>query len=135
VIENLKTLDTHLNVNDKMFGLAISSLFIVLVGCGTIQKNQPLNSFDQHSYSYLDQGNIFLQQKRYQQAIEQFQLAIEVNPNSVMAHAGLGWAYYNNGMIDAAIIEGKIVMDLEPNHPDLPVLSDLINQLKKRQQR
>tara|TARA_B100000470_G_C19744600_1_gene370828 strand:- start:469 stop:825 length:357 start_codon:yes stop_codon:yes gene_type:complete len=118
-----------------MFGLAISSLFIVLVGCGKIQKNQPLNSFDQHSYSYLDQGNIFLQQKRYQQAIEQFQLAIEVNPNSVMAHAGLGWAYYNNGMIDAAIIEGKIVMDLEPNHPDLPVLSDLINQLKKRQQR
>ena len=135
MIENLKTLDTHLNVNDKMFGLAISSLFIVLVGCGTIQKNQPLNSFDQHSYSYLDQGNIFLQQKRYQQAIEQFQLAIEVNPNSVMAHVGLGWAYYNNGMIDAAIIEGKIVMDLEPNHPDLPVLSDLINQLKKRQQR
>ena len=52
-----------------------------------------------------------------------------------MAHACLGWAYYNNGMIDAAIIEGKIVMDLEPNHPDLPVLSDLINQLKKRQQR
>ena len=135
MIENLKTLDTHLNVNDKMFGLAISSLFIVLVGCGTIQKNQPLNYFDQHSYSYLDQGNIFLQQKRYQQAIEQFQLAIEVNPTSVMAHAGLGWAYYNNGMIDAAIIEGKIVMDLEPNHPDLPVLSDLINQLKKRQQR
>ena len=135
MIENLKTLDTHLNVNDKMFGLAISSLFIVLVGCGTIRKNQPLNSFDQRSYSYLDQGNIFLQQKRYQQAIEQFQLAIEVNPNSVMAHAGLGWAYYNNGMIDAAIIEGKIVMDLEPNHPDLPVLSDLINQLKKRQQR
>ena len=135
MIENLKTLDTHINVNDKMFGLAISSLFIVLVGCGTIQKNQPLNSFDQHSYSYLDQGNIFLQQKRYQQAIEQFQLAIEVNPNSVMDHAGLGWAYYNNGMIDAAIIEGIIVMDLEPNHPDLPVLSDLINQLKKRQQR
>ena len=132
MIENLKTLDTHLNVNDKMFGLAISSLFIVLVGCGTIQKNQPLNSFDQLSYSYLDQGNIFLQQKRYQQAIEQFQLAIEVNPNSVMAHVGLGWAYYNNGMIDAAIIEGKIVMDLEPNHPDLPVLSDLINQLKRQ---
>ena len=132
MIENLKTLDTHLNVNDKMFGLAISSLLIVLVGCGTIQKNQPLNSFDQLSYSYLDQGNIFLQQKRYQQAIEQFQLAIEVNPNSVMAHVGLGWAYYNNGMIDAAIIEGKIVMDLEPNHPDLPVLSDLINQLKRQ---
>jgi hypothetical protein len=35
-------------------------------------------------------------------------------------------------MIDAAIIEGKIVMDLEPNHPDLPVLSDLINQLKRQ---
>ena len=132
MIENLKTLDTHLNVNDKMFGLAISSLLIVLVGCGTIRKNQPLNSFDQFSYSYLDQGNIFLQQKRYQQAIEQFQLAIEVDPNSVIAHVGLGWAYYNNGMIDAAIIEGKIVMDLEPNHPDLPVLSDLINQLKRQ---
>ena len=118
-----------------MFELIVSFLFIVLLGCGTIQKNQPSNLSYQLSYSYLDQGNIFLQQKRYQQAIEQFQLAIEVNPNSVMAHAGLGWAYYNNGMIDAAIIEGKIVMDLEPNHPDLPVLSDLINQLKKRQQR
>ena len=104
-----------------------------MIGCGTIQRNQPLGSFDQSSYSYLDQGNVFLRQKRYQQAIEQFQLAIEVDPNSVIAHVGLGWAYYNNGMIDAAITEGEIVMNLEPNHPDLPALSNLINQLKKRQ--
>lgn len=135
MIENLKTLDIYLNINHRIFELAMSSLFIVLVGCGTIQKNQPSNSFDQLSYSYLDQGNIFLQHKRYQQAIEQFQLAIEVDPNSVMAHAGLGWAYYNTGMIDAAITEGEIVMNLEPNHPDLPVLSSLISQLKKRQRR
>lgn len=135
MIENLKTLDIYFNINHRIFELAIFSLFIVLIGCGTIQKNQPSNSFDQLSYSYLDQGNIFLQQKRYQQAIEQFQLAIEVDPNSVMAHAGLGWAYYNTGMIDAAITEGEIVMNLEPNHPDLPVLSNLISQLKKRQRR
>ena len=56
-----------------------------------------------------------------------------MDPNSVIAHVGLGWAYYNNGMIDAAITEGEVVMTLEPNHPDLPVLLDLINQLKKRQ--
>lgn len=135
MIENLKILDIHLNISSKLFGLAIFLLFIVLIGCGTIQHNQPPSSFDQSSYSYLDQGNVFLRQKRYQQAIEQFQLAIEVDPNSVIAHVGLGWAYYNNGMIDAAITEGEIVMNLEPNHPDLPVLSNLINQLKKRQRR
>ena len=133
MIENLKILDIHLNISSKLFGLAIFSLFIVLIGCGTIQYNQPPSSFYQPSYSYLDQGNVFLRQKRYQQAIEQFQLAIEVDPNSVIAHVGLGWAYYNNGMIDAAITEGEVVMNLEPNHPDLPVLLDLINQLKKRQ--
>ena len=133
MIENLKILDIRLNISSKLFGLAIFSLFIVFIGCGTIQHNQPPSSFDQSSYSYLDQGNVFLRQKRYQQAIEQFQLAIEVDPNSVIAHVGLGWAYYNNGMIDAAITEGEIVMNLEPNHPDLPALSNLINQLKKRQ--
>ena len=133
MIENLKILDIHLNISSKLFGLAIFSLFIVLIGCGTIQYTQPPSSFAQSSYSYLDQGNVFLRQKRYQQAIEQFQLAIEVDPNSVIAHVGLGWAYYNNGMIDAAITEGEVAMNLEPNHPDLPVLLDLINQLKKRQ--
>lgn len=132
---NLKTLDTRLNINHQMFELIVSFLFIVLLGCGTIQKNQPSNLSYQLSYSYLDQGNIFLQQKRYQQAIEQFQLAVEADPDSVMSHAGLGWAYYNSGMIDAAIVEGEIVMNLEPNHPDLPVLSNLINQLKQYQQR
>ena len=67
------------------------------------------------------------------QAIEQYRQALRLEPDSAIIHAALGWAYYNVGMLDAAIAEGEEVMRLEPNHPDVPKLMELLYQQRARQ--
>jgi len=72
--------------------------------------------------SDLDRGLRLLKQKRYHQAVSWLQQAIVVDPDSATAHAALGWAYYNLGQFKSALAEAEIVISLEPNHPDLPLL-------------
>jgi len=72
--------------------------------------------------SDLDRGLRLLKQKRYHQAVSWLQQAIVVDPDSATAHAALGWAYYNLGQFKSALAEAEIVIDLEPNHPDLSLL-------------
>jgi len=72
--------------------------------------------------SDLDRGLRLLKQKRYHQAVSWLQQAIVMDPDSATAHAALGWAYYNLGQFKSALAEAEIVIDLEPNHPDLSLL-------------
>jgi len=78
--------------------------------------------------SDLDRGLRLLKQKRYHQAVSWLQQAIVVDPDSATAHAALGWAYYNLGQFKSALAEAEIVIDLEPNHPDLPLLIQYLRQ-------
>ena len=73
-----------------------------------------------------------LKQKRYHKAIEQYQQALHLEPDAAIIHAALGWAYYNVGMLDAAIAEGETVMRLEPDNPDVPKLMELLYQERNR---
>jgi tetratricopeptide (TPR) repeat protein len=85
-----------------------------------------------HGNPYFERGNIYLKQKAYYKAIEQYQQALRLDPDAPIIHAALGWAYYNVGMLDAAIAEGEEVMRLEPNHPDVPKLMELLYQERNR---
>ena len=78
--------------------------------------------------SDLDRGLRLLKQKRYHQAAPWLQQALVVDPDSATAHAALGWAYYNLGQFKSALAEAEIVIDLEPNHPDLPLLIRYLRQ-------
>ena len=78
--------------------------------------------------SDLDRGLRLLKQKRYHQAAPWLQQAIVVDPDSATAHAALGWAYYNLGQFKSALAEAEIVIDLEPDHPDLPLLIRYLRQ-------
>ena len=84
---------------------------------------------------YFEQGNVYLKQKEYHKAIEQYQQALRLSPHEAIIHAALGWAYYNIGMIDAAIAAGEEVMRLEPDHPDVPKLMELLYQERERRRR
>lgn len=110
---------------------------LIFIGCGTAhQSDRPRTQMPMGSGNpYFEQGNIYLKNKQYHRAIEQYQQALRLEPDAAIIHASLGWAYYNVGMLDAAIAEGEAVMRLEPNHPDVPKLMELLRQIRKQRAR
>lgn len=110
----------------------LSVLFFL--ACGTTYQSEPTRepSIIRHGNSYFEQGNIYLKEKRYHEAIEQYQEALRLDPDDAIVHAALGWAYYNVGMLDAAIAAGQEVMRLEPDNPDVPKLMELLYQERNR---
>ena len=107
---------------------------LLLIGCGATYQSEPTREprITKHGNSYFEQGNIYLKKKRYHEAIEQYQQALRLDPDAAIIHAALGWAYYNVGMLDAAIAAGEEVMRLEPDNPDVPKLMELLYQEQKR---
>ncbi len=104
---------------------------LLFAGCGTTyQSGERITA--RSTNPYFELGNIHLKQKQYHKAIEQYRQALRIHPDSAVIHVALGWAYYNVGMFDAAIAEGEEVMRLEPNHPDVPKLMELLRQLRNR---
>ena len=103
--------------------LAFYEICWLLSGCATtINAVSTSQSQGIDLGSDLDRGLRLLKQKRYHQAVSWLQQAIVMDPDSATAHAALGWAYYNLGQFKSALAEAEIVISLEPNHPDLPLL-------------
>ena len=108
--------------------------FLIFIGCGAAHRSESTQEpqITTHGNPYFEQGNIHLKEKEYHEAIEQYQQALHLDPNNALIRAALGWAYYNVGMLDAAIAEGEEVMRLEPDNPDVPKLMELLYQERKR---
>lgn len=109
-------------------------LILFFIGCGAAYQSEPTREpqITNRGNPYFEQGNIYLKHKRYHEAIEQYQEALRLDPDAAIIHAALGWAYYNVGMLDAAIAAGKEVMRLEPDNPDVPKLMELLYQERNR---
>ena len=107
---------------------------LFFIGCGTTYQSEPTRDpqITSRVNPYFERGNIFLKKKKYHEAIEQYQQALRLDPDAAIIHAALGWAYYNVGMLDAAIAEGEAVMRLEPDNPDVPKLMELLYQERNR---
>ena len=52
---------------------------------------------------------------RYDEAIEKYNKAIELNPNYAIAYAGRGQAYFKLGQYDLAIPDLAKAIELDPN--------------------
>lgn len=63
-----------------------------------------------------DRGAALLQQGKVEQAITEFQQAVEAAPASVVAHANLAYAYERQGRIAEAIAGYRKVLGLEPGN-------------------
>lgn len=105
-------------------------LYCVLLyaGCGQLhQSNEsaPLSVVG-HRNPYFERGNVHVQKKEYDKAIEQYQQALQLDPDSAIIHAAAGWAYYKLGMLDAAILEAEEVNRLNPNDPELRKILQLL---------
>jgi eukaryotic-like serine/threonine-protein kinase len=65
-------------------------------------------------------GDVFYYQREYDLAIEQYQKALEMDPNSGFAHWALGNVYVQRGMYAEAIDEYKRSIPLSGDSPDEP---------------
>ena len=119
---------------DCWFNRTVWFSVLLFIGCGAAYQSEPTREpgITRHGNPYFEQGNIYLKKERYHEAIGQYQQALRLDPDAAIIHAALGWAYYNVGMLDAAIAEGEKVMRLEPDNPDVPKLMELLYQERNR---
>ncbi len=102
--------------------LAILAMLVVLLGAG-------------HAHARVEEaikrnnvGAEFLKQGRLDEAIAEFQRAVEVDPNYTAAHFNLAYTYERRERIDDAIAQYRKALQLEPGnvlgHNNLGVLLD-----------
>lgn len=122
---------------EVIVGLMKVSTFLCCVllyaACGQMhQSNESAHlSVGSHRNPYFERGNAHIEKKEYDKAIEQYQQALQLEPDSAIIHAALGWAYYNVGMLDAAILEAEEVNRLNPNDPELRKILELLYQQRR----
>ncbi|MBN1485692.1 MAG: tetratricopeptide repeat protein [Chloroflexia bacterium] len=68
-------------------------------------------------------GQIYLERKQASKAREFFRRVLEIDPENVSAHWGMGIAYQDEGKLEQAISEFEQALEIKPD------LSDLRNQL------
>lgn len=64
---------------------------------------------------HFNAGIRFALRKYYDKAIEEYNKALELDPNVPELHNNLGYAYLDKGKIEQAIMEQKKALDLDPN--------------------
>ena len=61
-------------------------------------------------------GNLYYDHGRYQNAVEYYGRALEIDPNNPNVRTDRGTSYWNLGQTDAAIGEFKKSLEVDPNH-------------------
>ncbi len=77
----------------------------ILVGCGPAKGTAEW---------HLDQGNRLTGQGRYDEAIEEYNKAIEMAPEDADAYNNRGFAYVQKGELDQAIADFDKAIELDP---------------------
>jgi tetratricopeptide (TPR) repeat protein len=67
-------------------------------------------------------GDMYRQRQRYDEALAQYKLALEISPTDHAALLGLAYAYFGDANLDAAIATAKTALTANPSDPELNVL-------------
>ncbi len=78
-------------------------------------ENISLEGEEDEFTKHFNAGIRFALRKYYDKAIEEYNKALELNPNVSELHNNLGYAYLDKGEIEQAIMEQKKALDLDPN--------------------
>jgi tetratricopeptide (TPR) repeat protein len=82
---------------------------ILMVSCSNPQEE---------AQRHVRQGEIFLHQSRIDEAMEQYQEAIRLNPNNAEAIYGIALVLMNKGRFGEAIEQLDKAIQLKANYPD-----------------
>jgi tetratricopeptide (TPR) repeat protein len=115
-----------LNENAKMIGYFVLVLIVASLSVRTIIRNRDWKSEDtlwistaqvapsgQQIHNNL--GDVYARQQNYAKAIEEFQKAIEINPNYADAYHNLANTYQQIGQKDAAMANYEKALSINPN--------------------
>lgn len=95
----------------------------VLAGCGGTAKDT--------AEWHFDQGNKLYSQGRYNEAIEEYTWAIELDPNSTEAYGNRGNAYKLQGMKAEALADFEKVITLTDNPQWIQMARQQIGELSE----
>jgi peptidoglycan/xylan/chitin deacetylase (PgdA/CDA1 family)/uncharacterized caspase-like protein len=82
--------------------------------------------------SHLNKGDSLFRERRYEEALKEFQAAAKLDPNSAVAANNVGWAWNKLGDIDEAIRWTETAKTIDPNRAvAYQNLADLYYQLNR----
>ncbi len=67
--------------------------------------------------AWIELGNIMMDMKNFNEAIEAYQKALEINPKVTDVIVDLGTCYRNGGRPNEAVKEYRKALEIDPNHP------------------
>lgn len=70
------------------------------------------------AFAKYHKGTEYFRQRRFDEAILNFEYAIELNPRFVAAYNNLGIVYYYMGDLDRAVEQFRKALDIDPENPD-----------------
>ena len=68
-----------------------------------------------YAVAYNNRGNVYRNLGQYQQAIADYDKAIELNPNDAVAHNNRGHAYADQGQYQQTIADFDKAIELDPD--------------------
>ncbi len=74
-----------------------------------------LASVEAHATADYFAGNVLLNQRRLDEAVEYFQKTVALEPDSAGAHDGLGRTFYKKGRLDESIAEFQRALETKPD--------------------
>lgn len=78
-----------------------------------VPKNSSLTR-QQQALEHNELGNLYESKGRYEQAIAEYEKAIELDPKLAMAYSNLGSVYSNIGLLNKAIVKYKKAIRIDP---------------------
>ena len=94
---------------------AIQETLVVQQETATAQATQETLS---SASAYVDRGNSYREQEKYDEAIADYTTAIEIDPDYAWAYNNRGVAYDNQGKYDLAIADYTTAIELDPDHKE-----------------
>lgn len=80
--------------------------------------------------SHFNLGLAYLDKRRFDEAIKEFQIVLKQLPDFAKAHNNLGLIYIDQGRTDDAIKEFQAVLKINPNDPMAPKFIELLQKKK-----
>ncbi|MBS14719.1 MAG: hypothetical protein CME19_24425 [Gemmatimonadetes bacterium] len=106
---------THSTTDDSVKRHFTPAICLLFLSCVTA----PTPSSDRgQAIAHYDKAVGFYAQEQYQDAVEEYQLAVQDWPNYTEAHFGLGASFIKTGFYRGAVIALRRAIDLKPECPE-----------------
>ncbi len=101
--------------------LVIAALMLLLASCGQTPTAEPSTPDEPPptALEHFRQGNELSRAGEFENAVKEYEKALELDPQYVDAMTNLGVAYYNLGQLDEAIEQYTAALDIAPSDADI----------------